>query len=425
MIYLIVNKVKFYYFVCFIFEMLAIEGSKEVQIKAPLLPTVVEPDDIPTNLFQLARARQLSPQEQDYLNQQGRYMDFVVGNLKKVAYIYQQMSYIPATYQTLGNLAEVYVKDIPYLKTVVTNSDNNVRAVLDNMAIMAKMMNEAADSDKTQVANQLALVAASEATNQALVTMDAGVKQLGTVMKEGFSKFSADQLGKYQEVLNSLVNYNGSFQQMSASFQALVVKQQQDQTALANTVTMLKEFEAAFPQALKEYMAKQSDIASSMFNEEKQKQIVKSLKEAYKESMVQGNAQIASLQSTIASQNLKLEEMKQEMEKFRQMVTSTKDSTKELEKSNQALIVYDQNNKNLAKQLEDMQTAMNATIEKAIISRDAGQPAIMTAEEGRKMQEGFNLSITNAIKSIHNEYSSTTNISKEEFKLLIQKIKNL
>lgn len=35
------------------------------------------------------------------------------------------------------------------------------------------------------------------------------------------------------------------------------------------------------------------------------------------------------------------------------------------------------------------------------------------------------MSITNAIKSIHNEYSSTTNISKEEFNLLIQKITNI
>lgn len=235
--------------------MLAIEGSKEVQIKAPLLPTVVEPDDIQANLFQLGKARQLSPQEQAYLNSQNRYMDFVVGNLKKVAYIYQQMSYIPATYKTLGNLAEVYVQDIPFLKTVVTNSDNNVRAVLDNMAQMAKMMNEAATNNATQANNQLAIIQASEATNQALVTMDSGVKQLGTVMKEGFSKFSADQLAKYQEVLNSLVNYNGSFQQMSTSFQALVAKQQQDQVALANTVQGLKEFEAAFPKALKEYMA--------------------------------------------------------------------------------------------------------------------------------------------------------------------------
>lgn len=118
--------------------------------------------------------------------------------------------------------------------------------------------------------------------------------------------------------------------------------------------------------------------------------MVHHLKKAYQKTQEEGKAQIASLESVIASQNLKLEEMKQEMEKFRQMVVSTNNATQELEKSNQALIVYDQNNKNLAKQLEDMQTAMNATIEKAIISRDAGQPAAMTVEDGRKLQEGFN-----------------------------------
>ena len=495
--------------------MLAIEGTKElisqpalqVPQSVPLVvrpqPTVVEPDDIQANLFQLGKTRQLSPQEQAYLQSQNRYMDFVVGSLKRVAHIYDQIKFVPATYHSLGNLAEAYVQDIPYLKAMVQRSEINAIAVLTNMEQMARMMNdtviarEAQKSDQlalmkssaaanqslavvetgvrelgTMVSNRfsnistgqkmlvdvttamdktlttldsgvrelgtamtvgfsgfsadrLALVKASEATNQSLVTLDSGVRELGVMLKSEYSKFSADQLAKYQQVLNSLVDYNGSFHQMSASFQALVAKQQQDQDALAITVQNLQVLEKSFPAALQDYLDSQKDIASTAFDENRQKAMVSQLKQAFNKAQQFGNNQIAGLRSVVESQNLKLEEMKKEMMKFQQMVVSTQGSTKQLEKSNQALIVYEENNKQLVKKLETMQTTMNAAIEKAIISRDAGQPALMTLEEGRKMQDGFNLSITNAIKSIHNEYNSTTNVSKEEFNILMQKITNI